>query len=83
MSKFHICPFTHHTCQEAEENCSFNPNISQRNYPRGQPCCIECYYCCIPLTITLDIICLPINLYYGVCKSQDSTISNQHISREI
>ena len=84
MSKFHICPVTYLTCEEADTDCcAFTPNISQHHNSccPSNPC-IDCY-CCIPLTIIIDVICFPVNIYYSFCKSHEHTITNQHIAMSI
>ena len=84
MSKFHICPITYLTCEESNNDCcEFTPNIS--NHHNVCCCsnpCIDCY-CCIPLTIILDIICFPFNIYYSFCKSHNPTITTQPIAMTI
>ena len=78
-SKF-ICdnclPITNNTCNEADEYCSRSPTNGYRQEtnccgPRGEPCCIDCYYCLTPCTLVLDILCFPCNMYYNLYKKDN------------
>ena len=71
-------PITNNTCISADDYCSGSPNGGSRQEgsccgSRGEPCCIDCYYCLIPCTLVLDIVCLPCNLIY--CESENNSIS--------
>jgi hypothetical protein len=60
-------PITNNICNIADDNCSFSPNSGSRQEmeccgPRGEPCCIDCYYCLTPFTLVFDILCFPCNM---------------------
>ena len=65
----HICfPITFAMCEEADRYCSSAPVGGQREEnnccgPRGEPCCIECYYCLAPCAMVVDVLCFPCNMY--------------------
>lgn len=69
-------PITNNTCDVADDYCSGSPNSGARQEgaccgPRGEPCCIDCYYCLTPCTLVLDIVCFPCNMYYNLCKKNE------------
>ena len=54
-------------CLDAPTNNSDCYNCA----PAGEPCCIDCYYCLTPCTLVLDIVCMPCNMYYNLCKKNE------------
>jgi len=63
-------PTTNNTCNIADDYCIGNGAGDGRGEmeccgPRGEPCCIDCYYCLTPFTLVFDILCFPCIMSYN------------------
>ena len=68
-------PITSALCDEADRYCSSPPShytTSTCCGTSGEPCCIDCYYCISPITLVLDVLCFPCNMYTRIQHSSPS-----------
>jgi hypothetical protein len=64
-------------CEEADSYCNSPPSQHKECGccgTRGEPCCIDCYYCLAPFGMVTDIVCFPCNMYKHClkCKQEKS-----------
>ena len=61
------CPITFWMCEEADRYCLAEPGGQRVEGEccgqRGEPCCIDCFYCLSPLAMVLDVILSPCTMY--------------------
>ena len=74
-----LCPRSFWMCDEADTYCmsSSPPYRQEQNCcgPRGEYCCIECFYCLSPIALVFDILCVPLTLYNcNLAKTEASAI---------
>ena len=64
-----LCPMSLWMCDEADNYCkgSSTSHRPEQNCcgPRGEHCCIDCFYCLSPIAFVFDIICIPFTVYYN------------------
>jgi len=62
-------------CEEADIYCRAPPSGQRAEAvccgPRGEHCCIECFYCLSPLAMVADVLCFPCNMYVRFLECQE------------
>jgi hypothetical protein len=69
-------PITYWMCEEADIYCSSSPGGQRPEAdccgPRGEHCCIDCFYCISPLAMVADVLCFSCNMYDRYLECQET-----------
>lgn len=72
-----LCPRSYWMCGEADRYCSATPPSYRQEQnccgPRGDHCCIDCFYCLSPIAFLFDIVCFPKTIYYKKTNNESES----------